>query len=149
MSLLLALASGDVVVNLSVTDVSDSLIATATVVAACNLSVTDEADALVAGCAVDQGAISGHSHKRNRWKFDVPTHGVFADLSVVDDSDRLEATATVDQMLWVDMSAQDADDVLRTIASIAWPEAKLVIDAIRLKRTPPLRLIRSAALVRA
>ena len=94
---------------------------------------------------------AGGGGKRRRVSVSAPVNDELRRIPVslwaTDVDDALVAFAA--HLAWVQLAMADQDDALRALVSIAWPEAKLVIDAIRLKRTPPLRLIRSAALVRA
>lgn len=94
---------------------------------------------------------AGGGGKRRRMPVSAPFNDVLRTIPIslwaTDVDDALVSFAA--HLALVQLAVVDQDDALRALVSIAWPEAKLVIDADRIKRTPPLRLIRSADSVRA
>ena len=73
---------------------------------------------------------------------------VVAALSVKDDSDTLAATVyCARSAAW--LHEADLDDVLQAVAAVAWPQARLVIESVRLLRAPAApKMVRQMALIR-
>ena len=73
---------------------------------------------------------------------------VHASLAVVDDPDMLAATVYCAHGAALLHSA-DRDDVLQAVAAVAWPQARLVIESVRLLRAPAApKMVRQMALIR-
>lgn len=69
-------------------------------------------------------------------------------LAVVDEDDALAVVVACTRCAAV-LHAVDLDDVLQAATSVAWPEARLVIESVRLLRAPAApKLARQMALIR-
>lgn len=144
-----SLASGAGVVdleNLNTTDSADTGAGVALVLIAGNLSISDSSDSLSSGASLEASeepeviSLGGRNKLLN-----TPTNRVKAESSASDESDSLQAVASVAVQRNVEFSVVDYSDSLTAESIGAWAQAQLIINRARLLRAPQVRLVSSRA----
>jgi len=140
-------AAGIVVLGgLNTTDEADTSASAVLVLIAGNLSISDSSDLLSSDASLEVLEESEVISLGGRNKlFNTPTNRVKAESSASDESDSLQAVASVTVGRSAEFSVVDHDDDLSSESFSAWAQAQLIINKARLIRAQQVRLVSSRA----